>query len=168
MMFIMILEITSFMHIFKGWVSWVKSIQEKMCPLIISQGVGFALCNNWRYFCLTKSSLMKHAITLLFTNPPTYIMCSIICMFIRNVKQAKRSKGRNIFLVSFEMLLPSHKAIIETWQIHYSLVFLHELCFAPFMFSCLDIFVQHAYFIRNKSKPRCRHSIMNQTCLLSH
>jgi hypothetical protein len=120
-MFIMILEITSFMCIFKGWVSWVKSIQEKMCLLIISQGVGFALCNNWRYFCLTKSSLTKHAITLLFTNPPTYIMCSIICMSIRNVKQCKSSKGRNILLVSFEMLLPSHKAIIETWQIHFSL-----------------------------------------------
>lgn len=57
---------------------------------------------------------MKHAITLLFTNAPTYIMCSIIFMFIRNVKQGKRFKNRNIFLVSFEMLLSSHKAIIGT------------------------------------------------------
>ncbi len=168
MMFITILEITSFMCIFKGSISWVTSIQVKICLLITSQGVGFAFCNNWRYFCLTKSSLTKHAITLLFTNAPTYIMCSIICMFIRNMKQGKRSKGRNILFVSFEMLSSSYKAIIETWKIHFSLVFLHELCFEPSMFSCLDIFVQNAYVICNKSKARCKHSIMNQTCPLGH
>ncbi len=108
-----------------------------------------AFCNNWRYFCLTKFSLTKHAITLLFTNAPTYIMCTLICMFIRNVKPGKRSKSRNILLVSFEMLSSSHKAIIETWNFHFSLVFLYELCFEPSMFFCLDIFVQHAYVICN-------------------
>jgi hypothetical protein len=55
-------------------------------------------------------------------------------MFIRNVKQSKMSKGRNIFLVSFEMLLFSHKAIIETRQIHLSIVLLHYLCFEPCIF----------------------------------